>query len=219
MSKNLLNVPGIYQIRNKIDGNIYIGSTKNFDDRHTKHFGFLRRNKHHNIHLQRAWNRYGEDNFIFESLIICDVDSLLLFEQLFIDSLNPQYNIAKIAGRNSPTLGKHLSDEHKLKISSGSKGHKKSEETKKKMSESLKGNKRWLGKTIPIETRQKISSANRGRKVSIEIIEKASKLKYEDVKNIRTLLESGERPKPISTLYGVTISMICRIRDRKAWNF
>ena len=51
--------------------------------------------------------------------------------------------------------GYHLSDEHKAKISRSQKGRPKSEETKRKMSESAS---RWQhGRTLPDETKVKIS--------------------------------------------------------------
>ena len=55
----------IYKIINKIDGRIYIGSTINFEKRKKKHLKDLKNNKHHNIFLQRAYNKYGVDNFVF----------------------------------------------------------------------------------------------------------------------------------------------------------
>ena len=55
----------IYKITNKSNGKFYIGSTLDFSKRKKKHLKELRLNKHHNIFLQRAYNLYGEDKFIF----------------------------------------------------------------------------------------------------------------------------------------------------------
>lgn len=46
---------GIYQWRNLVNGKVYIGSTKNFTMRKKTHIEALRKNKHHNRHLQSAW--------------------------------------------------------------------------------------------------------------------------------------------------------------------
>lgn len=56
---------GIYMIMNLINNKLYIGSTKNFRKRKNEHFNSLRKNKHYSSHLQNAWNKYGEKNFIF----------------------------------------------------------------------------------------------------------------------------------------------------------
>ena len=57
---------GIYRIRNKLDDKRYIGSAQDFENGWIGRRRALRRGKHHNIRLQRAWNKHGEENFIFE---------------------------------------------------------------------------------------------------------------------------------------------------------
>ena len=54
-------VAGIYGIRNSISGKWYVGSSINIQRRWKKHIQRLRTNKHENIKLQRAWNKYGEN--------------------------------------------------------------------------------------------------------------------------------------------------------------
>ena len=56
----------------------------------------------------------------------------------------------------------------------GTLGYKHTEETKKKISQSLKGIKIWLGKCHSEETKKKIGLANKGRKYPKEFIEKRS---------------------------------------------
>lgn len=63
---------GIYKIVNKLNNKYYLGSSKNFHVRKLKHFNELRKNIHHNIHLQRAFNKYGEENFEFIILEECE---------------------------------------------------------------------------------------------------------------------------------------------------
>ncbi len=64
----LPKVPGIYQIRNIIDNKIYVGSAINIYSRNYNHFRDLKRQKHHNAYLQRAYNKHCKENFIFEIL-------------------------------------------------------------------------------------------------------------------------------------------------------
>ncbi len=59
-------ISGIYLIRNTVNNKIYIGQSKNIKWRWMKHRCELRGNRHANVHLQNAWNKYGEKAFVFE---------------------------------------------------------------------------------------------------------------------------------------------------------
>lgn len=67
---------GIYIIRNTLNDKCYIGQSSNLKARWAKHKNFLKNNKHHNKHLQAAWNKYGEENFVFEILEKCPIEEL-----------------------------------------------------------------------------------------------------------------------------------------------
>jgi len=60
---------GIYQIRNLITGDLYIGQSINLMNRKGQHFSCLRLNRNNHPHLQNAFNKYGEENFVFEILL------------------------------------------------------------------------------------------------------------------------------------------------------
>ena len=102
---------GIYGIQNKINGCIYIGKTgMNFGDRWDSHRALLRSNKHYNQYLQRAWNKYGEENFEFIVVEECDVDVINEREIYYIKfyrNQNLSYNLAD-GGEGGSFLGKHL---------------------------------------------------------------------------------------------------------------
>lgn len=116
---------GIYKIINLINNRIYIGSAVNLRYRNIHHYHFLSLNKHHSITLQRAWNKYKEQNFKFEILeLVKDKSQLISREQYYIDLLKPEYNILKIAGsrlgsKHSKETRKHLSKVKLEKFSSG----------------------------------------------------------------------------------------------------
>ena len=101
---------GIYRILNKTNDKLYIGSTaESFRRRFNLHKHQLRNNKHKNSHLQHAWNKYGEDNFEFLIIEICDYKEIVLErEQYYIDSIDFEnlYNINPFA-----TGGIQFSDE------------------------------------------------------------------------------------------------------------
>jgi group I intron endonuclease len=130
---------GIYKIYCTTSGKFYIGSSQEISRRRIHHYNRLRANKHGNPHLQNSYNLYGETSIIFEIIEYCDVTNLLETEQKYIDLYKGQgvlFNVAEVAGasmrnkRHSATTiqkmknssprvwqGKHLSDEHKQKIS------------------------------------------------------------------------------------------------------
>ena len=88
---------GIYKIINKINNKFYIGSTSNFHVRKLRHLNELRKNKHHCIHLQRAFNKYKEENF--EVIFIEECENTFVREQEILDSLNYRqvYNVSSKA--------------------------------------------------------------------------------------------------------------------------
>jgi group I intron endonuclease len=77
---------GVYEIRHRRSGKRYVGSAANIVNRWTVHRCHLRRGSHHCQHLQRAWNKYGEGQFVFAVLERCPVDRLAKREQYHMDS-------------------------------------------------------------------------------------------------------------------------------------
>lgn len=84
---------GIYRILNSINGKSYYGSSKEIEKRWARHKRELRSGTHINKILQRAWDKYGENSFVFEVVEECLEECLLSVEQKYLDS-NPEYNIA-----------------------------------------------------------------------------------------------------------------------------
>lgn len=133
---------GIYQIRNTINNDVYIGSAIDFYQRKKKHFNSLKNNSHHSKYLQNAINKYNIENFVFEKLATCPNEYLLKLEQWFINEIKPKYNICITAG--------------------SSLGLKRSKESKVKYSIAQTGNKKFLGKTHSNETKAKFSKIRKG---------------------------------------------------------
>ena len=109
---------GIYTITNLVNGKIYVGCTKDFTSREYTHFNLLKKNKHFNHHLQKAFNKYKQENLVFEILEICDNKYLYSQENYWINMLNTLnmnygYNLSM---PNPDKKGNH-SLETKLKIS------------------------------------------------------------------------------------------------------
>lgn len=169
---------GIYQIEIQVNGKRYIGSTVNFRKRWQEHLSAFCHRKHRNPHLQAAFEKYGGEVFVFTILEgVRDTSQLISREQYYLDTLNPEYNIALVAGM--PMLGRHHTAEAKRKISEGNKGRTFTEGHRKRLREThkarrlIKGGYRKIseamkGKHPSEETRRRMSEAGKGRRFSTE---------------------------------------------------
>lgn len=129
---------GIYQIKNIKNGRVYIGSSLKIEKRIRIHKDDLRKNTSHSNKLQRAWNKYGENNFKFTILEYCKKEQLLDKEEIYIrkyDSVENGYN-ACYRGRSA--LGVKRSKEFKEKCSISQKKVAKRPSESKRRSEQVK---------------------------------------------------------------------------------
>lgn len=170
---------GIYEIINVINNRRYIGQSTNINARFRSHKNKLRKNQHRNPYLQNAWNKYGEQNFIFNIIKICNDVELDEFEQKYIEiynTCNREYGYNIDNGGNS---NKHLSAETREKISEARKKENLSEETRKKMSDAAKqrcSTQEWKqyyhnvlsGRELSEETKNKMSESHIGKHHSEE---------------------------------------------------
>jgi group I intron endonuclease len=78
-------VSGIYQIRCKRSGKIYVGSSVDLKGRWHRHQLQLANGLHENPHLQNAWTVHGATNFEFTVLELVAPSELLRREQYWID--------------------------------------------------------------------------------------------------------------------------------------
>jgi len=137
----------IYKITNLMNHKCYIGQTTNFKRRRKDHIESLNKNNHHNILLQRSWNKYGMHNFKFEIIGYCyDKENIYIQEtecKYFFNTFNRLYgyNIAidEKGGNTYTYLPEDCKKKRNKKISIANKGRKHTIETKIKVSESLKG--------------------------------------------------------------------------------
>lgn len=140
----------IYKIINKINGMIYVGQTIQILEERWKQHRKINSNCRY---LKYAFKKYGIDKFEFKMICICFDEELDKFEVQYIKLFNSMvpngYNL-----RNGGNSGRHH------------------EETKKKISDTLKNKKnmvvnissnRKLGKPHNEETKQKISNSLKGR--------------------------------------------------------
>jgi group I intron endonuclease len=110
--------PGVYIIQNKVNNKVYIGASKDTYNRLCMHKWRLRVDTHDNVHLQSAFNKYGEENFIFDVLEDCDEKLIYSQENYWCKMLNAHdrkygYNVDPTA----PDGKRAVSDETKVKMS------------------------------------------------------------------------------------------------------
>lgn len=166
----------IYQITNMMNGKYYIGSSASFERRVWSHKYELKNGTHKNPKLQAAWNKYGEAAFVFEILeTVAEGESQLACEDRYLTGkvgLPECYNINFYAEHSR--LGIPHSDESKAKISNKvqaavaeGRGGKflPSEETRRKMSEALKGNQCAKGYKRTPEEIEKIRERTKGNQI------------------------------------------------------
>ena len=221
---------GVYQIRNLINGKLYIGSAaqdRGLTKRWINHTTKLRTNKHHNRHLQKAWNKYGADTFWFEILEECKPEQCIEREQYYLDTLlfadcddnrfrQLGYNICRVA---DSCFGIKRSEETRAKMSKAQIGNqhafgaKRSEETRTKMGVAKMGNKYSLGCRRSTKHKATISKLKRGTG------NQNAKLVEADIYEIHTLLSQEWTQNMIAQKFDVTQGVISRIKTGKAWKY
>ncbi len=87
---------GIYKIVNRTNSKYYLGSSVNIEKRYTQHISDLRGDRHHSMYLQRAFHKYGEQNFFLVIIVVCSQDDLKTAEQSYLDRINLHtcYNVS-----------------------------------------------------------------------------------------------------------------------------
>lgn len=122
---NLKGKCGVYIIFNTLNGKRYIGSSKDLYNRLYDHFYNLKLQTHHNRHLQAAYNKYGESNFLYCVLEFCEESLQYIVEQNYISFMCPEYNKSEYVIANT---GREVNEETKNKISTTLKEHYKNGE-------------------------------------------------------------------------------------------
>ena len=96
--KERVKSAGVFMVKNKANGKVLLGSSLNLEGPLNKHRFTLKIGSHLNRELQKDWDEFGPDNFIFEILEEVKVqdnpnfnlqDELTLLEQIWLEKLQP----------------------------------------------------------------------------------------------------------------------------------
>lgn len=148
---------GVYLITNRVNGKRYVGSAGRFADRWNTHRSQLRRGTHANAHLQSSWAKHGESTFEFRKLLVCKPEHLLLYEQLCLNGLKPEYNCYPTAG--SPR-GCKQKPEVVAQRAAARRGKPHSPEAREAIRKAMLGNRRCVGRKL---TREHVQALQAGR--------------------------------------------------------
>ncbi len=96
--KQTIQPMGVYQIRNKRNGKLYIGSTKNLLGKLNSHKFQLKNNLHINLEMQKEFNEIGGEGFSFDILDCLEpredlnydyTEELKMLEAMWLEKLQP----------------------------------------------------------------------------------------------------------------------------------
>jgi len=136
---------GVYRWVHNQSGNSYVGSSVNLSNRLRLYFNydFISDKSRSKSMIHDALAKYGYSRFTLEILEYCDENKALEREQHYLDTLQPVYNILKVAGSLL--------------------GHKHSEVSKALRSEAMKGKGHpFFGKAHTADTLTKMREAKTG---------------------------------------------------------
>ncbi len=89
---------GIFQVRNTVNSKVLLGSSLNLEGPLNAAKFMLSTGQHENKALQKDWNEYGPDKFVFEILEVVQIkndpnfnlnDELTLLEMIWLEKLEP----------------------------------------------------------------------------------------------------------------------------------
>jgi len=212
----------IYKIENLVNGKVYIGQTiRSANRRWQVHKIKLQKQYHNNLHLQSAFNKYGEQSFmpsIIERCTVEDTDDREIFWIEYYKNTVGVYNI-EVGGNNR----KIITEETRQRLSeAGKKSYKNPDilKTRKKQWEEISGENHFNNKPVICVTdgnvfysitaaakhyginMKNISQMLSGRTPYVRCINGNDKLEFEYYKE-------GKKYKPKQHIHGLSRKVIC----------
>lgn len=154
MKKSLPKLCGIYKITSP-SGKIYVGQSKDIDKR-IKYYSIASCKGQRKLYASII--KYGWDAHILEVLQVCDESLLNELEEYYIKTLD-SFDTPNGMNLSSGGLVKKQSEESRLRLSASLKGRVLTEEWKRKIGEKSKG--RMIGFKHSEETKKKLREVPR----------------------------------------------------------
>ncbi len=237
----------IYLVTNKVNQKVYVGQTvRTLEARQYRHFqsaGYGSDTYFHRA-LRQYGKENFEWSVLDQAVSRSELNKKERHWIKFYKATNSQYGYNLTFGGEGgiPTEETRL----RLSLAhigkpNGCLGHKHSEETKEKIRQALKDNPKVIarnkrhseimrgrpssfkGKHHTSEAKEKLSAASKEwwKKMGVSARKaaaiKRSKLTEEDIIEIRKRTENGERHSKIAALYGVSLTVVSNIKNKKRW--
>lgn len=143
--------PGVYVIKNQVNGFVYVGAASDMRKRVRKHASYLRSKIHPNNYLQQEWNEYGANAFHVRVIQLMETDKIEILnkvETLWIKHYDSSsrlrgYNIDIESTRSKGSMAKEtaekisrsrtgmiFTEQHRINMSNARRGEKRTEEYK-----------------------------------------------------------------------------------------
>jgi len=133
---------GIYKIENLVTGRVYVGSSNHINRRWELHKKNLQSKTHFNSYLQNSYTKYGVGAFKFSVVEECEKEKLIEREQFWFEYYRKElgvFNLKPEFVNNSRGIKlKPHSEETKQKIRQANLGKKRTEQTRRRISEAQK---------------------------------------------------------------------------------
>lgn len=155
----------IYKIVNLLNGKFYVGSTTNMKERFRRHRILLRGNRHHCKHLQAAWNKHGEGNFVFVVVeTVPPGSNLQTVEDVWLKAhVGQAYCYNKGTYSDAPMRGRSGADHPNFGVPVTLEQRQQISKTLKQYYKDNPGCHPNLGKTYDAAARLKISKGRKGK--------------------------------------------------------
>ena len=206
----------IYKVTNILNSKVYIGQTiRTLAHRKGQHKFRTQKGDRRDL-FHTALLDEGFSTFTWEQIDTAENQAALDTKErkwiTYYKSDNPQFGYNSKEGGST---GFHISEEHKRKIGDAQRGEKNhnfgkkaTEETRRKKSNTMMGNKHLLGHRHSDKTLKKMRESHRGKKA---ILSEAT------VRQIKIDLQNGMRICDIVKKYNVGYSYIANIKNGHTW--
>ena len=213
---------GIYLIRNKVNGLVYVGQTRQkFIKRYFLHRYKLRHGIHDNCHLQRAFAKYGEESFEFIIVeVLCGDKELFNEREMFyINKYRQGPGCYNLTAGGDGAKGTRPSEENIRRLAEINRrlntGRKLSETTRLRMSEAQR--KRHQQYPMSDALKRKVID---GRREGLESGNyRTQKIVPKTVEEIQRMLMQGAKQADVAAKFGISQTNVSAIKNGRSWKF